>query len=394
MIKESAPLPAGTVGQGFKKELNHNLSLDDRFVKFDANLFREYQFNSYTSFRLLAFIQSFLASNFVLSPSCQFLTCHQNTISSIVSLVRNPETFRGYYNHVATCGNALCCPLCSPRIMGVRRSEIENAVYRWFHADPLNTCFMITLTFSHSLDSPLYFVLDKFKQALKLFWEDGRVKRFLQNSCRVGRITSTEIQYGLKNGWHPHQHVLIFCRRCLVDLELLRKVWVSSLMAVGLVALPEVALQVTSGHDSAIAGVYLSKIGMEMAFSNLKQGRGNGHYSPMQLLFSAGSGEDWAAERFSELYLSSRGLHSLQWSRGLKALLQISDVSDQDIASGKADADTQDFLHLVADDFKHLSASDKALLRNYCAADDLESAVAILDRLGAVYARDISDLTK
>ena len=64
----------------------------------------------------------------------------------------------------------------------------------------------------------------------------------------------------------------------------------------------------------------------------------------MQLLFEAASGEVWAKDRFLELLTTSRGVHVLQWSRGLKSRFGICDVSDHDIAAGQADIETESFL--------------------------------------------------
>lgn len=391
--KESAPPSAVTVGQGIKQNDVSNLSRRSQNVKFDLEKLREYQYNSYTSYRMLAVIQSLILEASLFTRFRSLGACNSSTISSIVSIVRNPDNFHAYYNNVVSCGNAFCCPVCAPRIMSKRRTEIENAVYAWFSWDALNTCFMLTFTASHSINFSLADFLVRFKTALQMFWRDGRIKRFLSSASRVGRITATEIQYGSANGWHPHQHVLLFCRRCSIDIDLLRTVWLSCLAAVGLSASVEIGLVVTDGHDPSIAGAYLSKIGMEMAFSNLKQGRGRDHFSPMQLIFNAASGEEWAAERFLEVLNVSRGLHSLQWSRGLKASFGIGEVSDQEVAAGVAETETVPFIHLLADDFRDkFSYTEKALLRNCAGEGDLVCARALLDRLGATYSTDIDDM--
>lgn len=393
--KESALPPAVTVGQGSKGRTSYNLYYSCNIVKSDAEKFREYESNTVTAFKLMGFLKLALSQSSLSNYFPSISKCHSSTIGSIVSLVRNPESKRAYYNHVETCGNVLCCPLCSARIMGRRRTEIENAVKSWFDSDPFNTCFMLTFTASHCLHLSLSDFLVRFKTALKMFWKDGRIVRFLSSASRFGRITAMEFQYGLKNGWHPHQHVLLFCRRCVLDVDLFRTVWLSCLLAVGLSAIAEIGLVITDGHDPSISGSYLSKIGMEMAFSNLKRGRGAGHYSPMQLLFEAASGEVWAKDRFLELLTTSRGVHVLQWSRGLKSRFGICDVSDHDIAAGQADIETESFLHLCARDYRfRLSSTDRALLRNFAAANDLDFAMAFLDRLSVTYSVNVDDFCK
>lgn len=379
--KESALLSGGTDRQGSNTRYNFNLYGSSSNVKSKLQRDQEYFSNNFTRFNLQSFIQNKLVERSVIPYNGNFSKCHRASIGSIISLVRNAETSRAYYNNVVTCANAMCCPVCSARIMGKRSAEIKKAVHQWLNEDVLNTCYMITLTFAHSLQDRLADLLVAFKLALGAFWCNGSLKRWLSACGRVGRITATEIQYSLINGFHPHQHVLLFCRKTDFDLDALRWCWQRALESVGMLC-NEHGLDLIEARS---AENYLTKISSEMAMGNLKEGRRKGHYSPFQLLSEAADGCGWALDRYIEFFLAVKGMHSLCWSRGLKAYFGIGDISDQEITDGAAQPELTKFLDMISDAFKFLSASEKALLRNYAAFDDFEHAAALLDRVGAEY---------
>lgn len=394
MVKnESALRSAGTDSQGhgssqidgvnlFRESNNVKSSLAK---KSKAELDRQYLINTFTRFKLQHYAQNKLLERETIRANSNFAKCHRVTFGSITSLMRNPESSRAYYNGVVTCANAFLCPVCSPRIMGVRGGEIGKAVRQWLARDSRNTCYMLTFTFSHSISDSLSELLTAFKNALVKFWSQWTIKHLLDASGRVGRITATEIQFSRKNGWHPHQHVLLFCRGTDFDQEKLADFWLNALEKSGLSGLSEIAFDLIEARSCE---TYLTKISSEMALGNLKQGRGSGHFSPMQLLSEAADGGDWAADRFCELFRATRGIHSLCWSRGLKAHFGIGDVSDLAITEGAAQPELKKFMDIVAEGFRKLSAAEKALLRNYAAVGDYERASGLLTRLDIPFYRN------
>lgn len=108
----------------------------------------------------------------------------------------------------------------------------------------------------------------------------------------------------------------------------------------------------------------------------------------MQLLAEAADGADWAADRFCELFRATRGIHSLCWSRGLKAYFGIGDVSDRAITEGAAQPELRKFMDIVAEGFRKLSTAEKALLRNYAAMNDYDRASALLSKLAIEFFKD------
>jgi len=393
--KRSALRSGGADQQGSKSKDSVNLPRNPADVKpslekkSKEELDREYLNNTFTRFHLQHFAQNKLVERLIVPQNSNYSKCHRATFGSIATLVRNPESCRAYYNGVVTCANALLCPVCAPRIMGKRSVEIRQAVHQWLAEDPRNTCYMLTFTFAHTASDSLSGLLAAFRAALEGFWRHGSIRRLLAASGMVGRITATEIQCSQKNGWHPHQHVLLFCRVADFSEEKLSGYWQNSLGAVERFGSIERGLTVV---EARTAETYLTKISSEMALGNLKQGRAFGHYSPMQLLDEARNGSEWATNRFCELFQSTRGINSLRWSKGLKGRFGIGEVSDQEITDGAAQPELQKFMDIIAEGFRRLPVSQKALLRNYAAVGDFERASGLLRKFGIEFYKDVLEV--
>ena len=340
----------------------------------------QYFCNTLTRFMLQDKAQGVIRKHFPEFKKKNYCKCHQTTRAAIVDLKRNPETQRAYYHGVCTCATPMLCPVCSPRIMGYRSAEIRNAIHFWLAENPLNTCYMITLTLRHSLKDSLSVLLDLFKAARKYFWGHWTVKTLLRQSDPVGRITATEINFGIKSGWHPHQHILLFCKKNNFDKQVLQNIWLAALHSVGLSGVGDIAFDLIEARS---AESYLTKISSEMVLGALKDGRNTGNYSPLQLLAEVADGSSWAGDRFAELFKAARNIHPLVWSKGLKAFFGIGDVSDQEISDNKADKSMlRQFLGLADEAFSRLTQSEKAILRNKAADGDYSGAGFILKNAG------------
>ena len=363
--KDALPVRSGTE-QGRTRK-HHNIDDNAYFV------------NTLSRFMMLGAAQNEFRRRFPEAFHMRFSKCHAVSIADLVSIMRSPKARRAYYSQVETCGNAICCPVCAPRIMTVRAGEIRNAVHAWLGQGAENTCYMLTLTFSHSRADSLPDMMEHLKAALLRFWGERQLKKQINMSGCIGRITSTEITYGA-NGWHPHQHILLFCRKTQFNLEALRRLWLASLRASGLHGLSDIALDLIEARS---VDAYLTKIGLEMALGNVKQGRGSGSFSPMQLLFEfAATGATWAADRFFELFFAVRKRHALCWSRGLKGYFGIGEISDAGIASGAAQPDLERFIAFAGAGYRRLSPALRAMLRNYSAVADRARVLALLAENG------------
>lgn len=172
--KESALRSAGTVSQGHGSSQidGVNLFRESNNVKSPlakkskAELDRQYLINTFTRFKLLHHAQNKLLERNIIYRNSNYAKCHRTTLGAVATLMRNPRSYRAYYNGVVTCANALLCPVCSPRIMGIRSGEIGTAVKLWLLDNPVNTCYMLTFTFSHSVSDSLSWLLEAFKISL------------------------------------------------------------------------------------------------------------------------------------------------------------------------------------------------------------------------------------
>lgn len=367
-----------TIEQGIKREYSTISQFSDKVKSETDNL--QYFCNTLTRFRLQDVAQRVIEKIFPDLKRKNYCKCHNSVRGSIVDLKRNPETQRAYYHGICTCGTPMLCPVCSPRIMGYRAAEIRQAVYSWLTENPLNTCYMITLTLRHSLRDSLFCLLDLFCAARKYFWGHWTVKKLLKQSDLIGRITATEINFSAKNGWHPHQHILLFCKKSCFDKDTLRNIWLAALHSVGLSGVGGIAFDLIEARS---AESYLTKISSEMVLGSLKDGRSKGSYAPFQLLAEIADGSSWAIDRFAELFQASRNIHPLVWSKGLKARFGIAGVSDQEISDNKADkSKLVQFMGLLDDAFKKLTPQEKAILRNKAAVGDYAGAGIILKNAG------------
>ena len=381
METKKAPCSGGDRKQG-NPEYSPTVSPLSQNVK-SENKIISYLSETFTRFKLQAIAKKLIRSRLDGFENKNYCKCHSTTRSALVSLRRNPETFRAYYDGVITCATSMLCPVCSPRIMGTRSAEIRTAVHSWLAGASENTCYLITLTVRHCLTDSLVKLLSLFKKAREAFWRHGTLKRLLQDSGRVGRITATEIQYGINNGWHPHQHILLFCRKTDFQLDVLRSIWLAALASVGLSGVGDIAFDLIEARS---CDSYLTKLSSEMVLGALKDGRLLGHYSPFQLLEEFASGSAWAGDRFLELFASARQIHPLVWSRGLKARFGIGEVSDQQITDNKADASSLvDFLWMQDKGFKILTPELRAALRNAAAVGDWDKACCLLDGAGVQF---------
>lgn len=374
--KNALPVVSGTE-QGFSNGC-HNITTVRQKSKLSAADLAYFD-NTLSRYMMLSAGQNEFRRRFPGLFGARFSKCHAVAIGDLVSIMRSPEARRAYYSQVETCGNAVCCPVCAPRIMGFRAGEIRQAVHSWLGQGTENTCYMLTLTFSHSRTDALADMIAHLKTALLRFWGERQLKKQINMSWCVGRITSTEITYGA-NGWHPHQHILLFCRKTSFDFASLRRLWLASLQSSGLHGLSDIALDLIEARS---VDAYLTKIGLEMALGNVKQGRGSSSFSPMQLLLEfASSGASWAADRFFELFFAVRGLHSLCWSRGLKGYFGINDVADLSIAAGSVQHDLERFVTFAGAGYRSLSPALRAMLRNYAAVNDRAQVLALLADCG------------
>jgi hypothetical protein len=258
-----------------------------------------------------------------------------------------------------------------------RREEISRAI-DWAHSERLQPV-MVTLTFPHRAWQGLEGLLAQQADALHRLragapW--GRVKAW---AGYRGLIRALELTHG-QNGWHPHTHELWFVRRDLAADELRAKVlarWESACIRAGLLD-PADQAQVEAFRAHAVdvkgncsASDYLAKqddsrhwgADRELAKASTKQGRAKGVHA-FGLLDQARQGCARSAALFVAYSLAMRGRRQLFWSHGLKELVGIDDLSDEELAEQEREN---------ADELGRLDAEDWATVRQ------AEARAAVLD---------------
>ena len=252
---------------------------------------------------------------------------------------------RASWSGVEHCNSVWACPCCAARIREGRRNEILKAVHqarsrRW-------RMFFVTFTVPHDRETPLKESLRGLTEAFRRIRNYRGLAPFW--SAMVGFIKAVEVQVG-SNGFHPHLHVLVMTNGCdLVNDEIEKKLkasWATAVVKEGL-ARPkdEVGVVVEETLDPESTADYLvkiqeNKLTLEMSRSDLKSGRegreGEWHCSPFDLMtkeielpISIGLRK----KLFVEFYKATKGTSAIRWSRGLKDLFDLEEVSDEELGS-------------------------------------------------------------
>lgn len=289
-----------------------------------------------------------------------------------IPVFRRLDGGKARLGQVKTCGSVWACPVCAAKVAETRRRELTHAMQE--HVKAGGHAYLLTFTFPHYLGQRLEDLLPKFSQARNRFQGAKGWKKLMQVANptkeieaevagRVGSVTSAEVTYGGMNGWHPHLHMLVFCkagafgegeadeygRLSSAAIDYFRAEWVRHLEKAGLVdggnrqwAL-DYALDVRGGKGAA---EYIAKWGheerwglsSELTSSHAKTGRRDtwgtkDHYTPFQLLHLSAEGDGHATCAFREFVEAFDGKRMLTWSPGLKDHFGVAELSDEDAAA-------------------------------------------------------------
>jgi hypothetical protein len=286
--------------------------------------------------------------------------CTHRRISADVAVLRNKATARARFGGVRICGSVWTCPVCGAKISEHRRGEIHAATD--VHTKAGGGIYMLTLTFSHKRTDDVAQLVKSLKRALKLLRDHRTYKQCKQYIDYVGLIRALEVTYGDANGWHPHVHELWLtsgklsrAQVRLVQREIF-EAWRVACVSAGL-GEPNRKQGVTF-IEAESAQEYVTKfgrepkwgVGSELAKSHTKRGR-MASLTPFDLLRLAGEGDLRAGRLFGTFATAFYGARQLFWSRGLKKLFGIDDVSDEEAAElelGEAEVVTR----ITADEWR------------------------------------------
>lgn len=297
-----------------------------------------------------------------LLPDMRVAHCIWTATGKFVDLIKRGGDAR--FGGVQTCGSWSSCPVCSARIAEVRRQELR-LLEEWAGSQGLRIV-MMTLTARHRRRA-LRSMVDKLAKARNRM-HGRKIYQRLRAGPIVGTVAVREVTHGQKHGWHPHYHVLYLVRaetdedaRAL--LEPLRYQWLDCLRKEGLTGTTDRAFHLQSG-DAVSA--YLSKHGRdegdrvraeekrsgwgiseEMTQSRFKRGRGKGEdqsRSPAQILRDASAGDEASGTLWQEYCRVMYRRPQMVWSDGLKDLVGLRELEDEEAAEGEEFTEDEDQL--------------------------------------------------
>lgn len=311
-----------------------------------------------------------------------------------VRVTEGSDGRRAGFAGLQTCGSVWACPVCSSKVLGHRQGEIETAVVR--HLKDGGKIAFATFTVRHNRSHSLDEVWDAVSSAqaamtsgreyraevarlgvevdrvlvtecpAKSCGEDSGRGRRHARFCRLGTydvkhvlpwLRVVEVTHG-ENGWHVHQHMVLFLPGSMTDVDLadlydaMHARWARGAADGGL----DGALKVNTCEfvtSPARIGEYVSKntygvkersagvMAAEVARGDLKVSRLGGK-SSMQLMRDAVDEHAGARERrlWREFEQASQGRRQMTWSHGARLVLGLGvELTDEEAAAVEVGTD-------------------------------------------------------
>lgn len=277
---------------------------------------------------------------------------------------------RAYYSNIIQCSSVHTCIVCNNRIMAKRSKEIAQA-YDYFTSSLHGFVPMLTLTIPHKHGGILEEQLGLINQAYKRLMDDRIMRQVWELVGKVGAIKGVEYTHG-KNGHHNHIHSLMFLEKSHHDIKLpiarwttpkrkgmlrllskkqeksyidkglqsqisymnfddfIKFYWVKLCRDVGL-GMPslENGAVITEG-DNVKSYIAKHKSAQEITNSRDKKAK-EGNRNQWELLLDYQNGDKHAGKIFREYAQAFSGGKLLRWSNGLKKLLLIEEIEDEEV---------------------------------------------------------------
>ncbi len=273
-------------------------------------------------------------------PSERVATCGQRALASAVNVNHGPQG--GHYAGLETCSSVWLCPVCAAKISEQRRRDVKTAIDR--HIETGGTVYMAAFTMPHHRFQAAALLKAAVAGTFRALIAGRLWRRAKQEVGLVGFIRALEITHG-ENGWHPHIHVLFFLPahvnhdRLAAFSRFLFARWRGIIARKGFGDCNPNIWQFELARSSEAAGDYVAKWGAdrEITSGHTKSAKGGGR-SPWQLLEAAGRRDPVAVMAFREYAAAFKGARQLTWSRGLKALCGVVEVSDDEAVKAAEEA--------------------------------------------------------
>jgi hypothetical protein len=251
-----------------------------------------------------------------------------------------------YWRGVQTCGSIWACPVCQAKIRNGRAIEISEFTAEWIRRG--GEVYMVTLTAPHDLGMALSLLMVLISNAFTSVIAGGAWVSLRDRLGIAGTVRALEVTYG-EHGWHPHLHVLVYCRDPLdaaglaaFTLHFQRK-WERFVTKAGYRSPSgQHGVKVERCYNGTGAADYICKTqdgknpGNEMARSDMKTSR-TGHRMPFDILEAAGTGELAELELWWEYEKATFRRKAITWSRSLlqlrKEWLSAEEQTDDELAA-------------------------------------------------------------
>lgn len=251
-----------------------------------------------------------------------------------VQVLKGATTNKAFYHGLQVCAMPWACPVCASKISERRRAEVFKGMKQ---AEVLGLqVALVTLTVPHGLGDDVSSVVDGMSAAWTRLWQGRQGMEFRESLGLFGHIRALEVTHGA-NGFHPHFHALMFFHPAQVHPGAWEKFgprWQTVAVRSGLPRpSDERGCKIDDGKKAA---AYVAKgvwgLESELTKGHVKTGK-KGSRTPFDLLRAYMAG-DKAAGALWRVYVDAfTGRRQLHWSVGLKKLLAIADLSDDEIAN-------------------------------------------------------------
>lgn len=250
---------------------------------------------------------------------------------SDIEVWKSKEHSSAHFGGLQTCASVWTCSVCAAKISERRRGELLNAIER--HQQSGGAVLLLTLTNPHTASDALGDVLKAQSLAMSRFNSNRSSKALFDGIGCIGTVRAWEVTHGV-NGWHPHFHILLFVSAgpYLVDYRhFFYLAWANACRLAGL-SIPS-EIHGVSLDDGSRAAEYASKWGLEQEMTKGHVKKANKGSTPFDFLRAyLWDGDRLAAARFLEYAKAFKGRRQLVWSKGLKALFDLGESTDEEIA--------------------------------------------------------------
>lgn len=246
---------------------------------------------------------------------------------------KGATTNRAFFTGLQVCSMPWTCPVCASKISERRRHEVAKAIKQ---AKTLGLAVrLVTLTVPHAMGDDVADIASRMTKAWTRLWQGRQGQAFKLSLGLWGHIRALEVTHGA-NGFHPHFHVLMFYH----PEQTTNAEWIKFpdrwRTVAGRSGLPVPSLlRGCDIEDGEHAERYVAKgvwgLESEVTKGHVKKGK-CGSRTPFDLLRDYMRGDKQAGAIWRAYAQAFEGRRQLYWSNGLKKLLEVADLTDEELA--------------------------------------------------------------